>query len=323
MCWGDDTAIEVDVDAACDGDSVFVAGIMQHIEEAGVHSGDSACSLPPYSLSEAIQDRLRDQVKQLAKALNVVGLMNTQFAIQGEKIYILEVNPRASRTVPYVSKAIGQPVAKIAARCMVGKSLASQGIPERIIPTYYSVKEAVFPFNKFQGVDPVLGPEMKSTGEVMGVGRSFAEAYFKSQLAAGNDLHTSGKAFISVRDVDRPNAVKVAKSLAKIGFAVKATRGTASALAEAGVDCEIVNKVTQGRPHIVDQIISGEIDLIVNTTEGKQSLADSFTIRREALNNRVAYVTTMAAALATCDALSYEKEMVVYRLQNLHEEIQS
>ncbi len=316
-------AIEVDVDAACDGESVFVAGIMQHIEEAGVHSGDSACSLPPYSLSEEIQARLREQVKRLAKGLNVIGLMNTQFAIQGEKIFILEVNPRASRTVPFVSKAIGQPVAKIAARCMVGQSLASQGFLEPIVPKYYSVKEAVFPFNKFQGVDPVLGPEMKSTGEVMGVGRSFAEAYFKSQLAAGNNLHSSGNAFISVREVDRPNAIEVAKSLAKIGFKIKATQGTAGALTDAGIECEIVNKVTQGRPHIVDQIINGDIDLIVNTTEGKQSLADSFTIRREALNNRVAYVTTMAAALATCEALGYEEEIQVYRLQNLHEEIQS
>jgi carbamoyl-phosphate synthase large subunit len=201
--------------------------------------------------------------------------------------------------------------------------LASQGFLEPIVPKYFSVKEAVFPFNKFQGVDPVLGPEMKSTGEVMGVGRSFAEAYFKSQLAAGNDLHSSGNAFISVREVDRPNAVEVAKSLAKIGFKIKATDGTAGALVAAGVECEIVNKVTQGRPHIVDQIINGDIDLIVNTTEGKQSLADSFTIRREALNNRVAYVTTMAAALATCEALGYEEDIEVYRLQNLHEEIQS
>ena len=246
--------------------------------------------------------------------------MNTQFAIQGDDIYLLEVNPRASRTIPYVSKAIGAPVAKIGARCMAGQSLAAQRVPERIDPAYYSVKEAVFPFNKFQGVDPVLGPEMKSTGEVMGVGRTFSEAYLKSQLAAGSELRRGGKAFISVRHVDRPAAVEVARRLTSLGFTIAATRGTASAVRAGGIECEVVNKVTQGRPHIVDRIISGEIDLIVNTTEGKQALADSFTIRREALNHHVAYVTTMAAALATCDALSYEKEIDVYRLQTLHEE---
>ncbi len=313
-------AIEVDVDAVCDGRDVFVAGIMQHIEEAGVHSGDSACSLPPHSLDQKLQARLREQVIQLAGALDVVGLMNTQFAIQGDQIYLLEVNPRASRTIPYVSKAIGAPVAKIGARCMVGQSLAEQQAPRDIQPDYYSVKEAVFPFNKFQGVDPVLGPEMKSTGEVMGVGRTFAEAYLKSQLAAGSELHRGGKAFISVRKVDRPLAVEVARRLLKLGFTIAATRGTAGALSAADIDCEVVNKVTQGRPHIVDRIISGEIDLIVNTTEGKQALADSFTIRREALNHRVAYVTTMAAALATCDALSFDQDIDVYRLQTLHEE---
>ncbi len=316
-----DDAIEVDVDAVCDGETVFVAGIMQHIEQAGVHSGDSACSLPPYALSESIQQQLRDQVARLAGALHVVGLMNTQFAIQGDRIYLLEVNPRASRTIPYVSKAIGKPVAKVAARCMVGQTLTQQRMPKIIEPEYYSVKEAVFPFNKFQNVDPILGPEMKSTGEVMGVGRSFAEAYLKSQLAAGSELHRGGKAFISVRHVDRPQAVEVARRLSGLGFVIAATSGTAGALTAAGIDCEIVNKVTQGRPHIVDLIISGEIDLIVNTTEGKQSLADSYTIRREALNNRVAYVTTMAAALATCDALSYDNDIDVYRLQTLHEEI--
>ncbi|HHJ18752.1 MAG TPA: carbamoyl-phosphate synthase large subunit, partial [Gammaproteobacteria bacterium] len=317
-----DDAIEVDVDAVCDGDQVFVAGIMEHIEQAGIHSGDSACSIPPYSLPLDIQNRLREQMVRLAKALNVVGLMNAQFAIKGEDIYILEVNPRASRTVPYVSKSIGLPIAKIAARCMVNQSLESQSTPKVVEPAYFSVKEAVFPFAKFQGVDPVLGPEMKSTGEVMGVGRTFAEAFLKSQLGAGTHLRGDGKAFISVRKVDRDDAVKIAGELLALGFSIAATRGTASAIQEAGIDCEVINKVTQGRPHIGDVIISGEIDLIINTTADKQAIADSSTIRREALNNRVAYTTTIAGGYATCEALKYKSDLTVLSLQELHEEIQ-
>jgi len=316
-----DDAIEVDVDAVCDGEDVFVAGIMQHIEQAGVHSGDSACSLPPFSLSDDVQEKLREQMAKMAKAIGVVGLMNTQFAIQSEKIFILEVNPRASRTVPFVSKAIGLPVAKIAARCMVGQSLASQAIPEAVKPDYYSVKEAVFPFAKFQGVDPTLGPEMKSTGEVMGVGRTFAEAFLKSQLAAGEELPTEGKVFISVRKADRQGAIAIAGMLSDLGFELVATRGTAREITGAGLDCTVVNKVREGRPHIVDMIINGEIALIVNTTEGKQSLADSYTIRREALLNKVAYTTTLAGGLATCEALRYKSGIEVYCLQALHEEV--
>ena len=316
-----DDAIEVDVDAICDGENVFVAGIMQHIEQAGVHSGDSACSLPPFSLSEGVQEKLCEQMAKMAKAIGVVGLMNTQFAIQGEKIFILEVNPRASRTVPFVSKAIGLPVAKIAARCMVGQSLASQATPKTIKPGYFSVKEAVFPFAKFQGVDPTLGPEMKSTGEVMGVGRTFAEAFLKSQLAAGEKLPTEGKVFISVRKADRQGAIAIAGMLSDLGFELVATRGTAREIEGAGLDCTAVNKVREGRPHIVDMIINGEIGLIVNTTEGKQSLADSYTIRREALLNKVAYTTTLAGGLATCEALRYKSGIEVYCLQALHEEM--
>jgi carbamoyl-phosphate synthase large subunit len=315
-----DDAVEVDVDAICDGEQVLIGGIMQHIEQAGVHSGDSACSLPPYSLDPAHQDELRRQVNEMARALKVVGLMNTQFAIQGDQIYVLEVNPRASRTVPFVSKTIGRPLAKIAARCMAGRSLDDQGVTGEVVPGYFSVKEAVFPFIKFRGVDPILGPEMKSTGEVMGVGENFGEAFAKSQLAAGVKIPRAGRAFISVRDVDKPAAIEVARELAAQGFELIATHGTAQALAEAGVDCRSVNKVLEGRPHIVDMIKNDEIDLIVNTTEGKQAIADSFTIRREALNHKVTYTTTIAGAQATCRAIAYLDPERVYRLQDLHRE---
>ncbi len=318
-----DQAIEVDIDAVCDGKEVFIAGIMQHIEQAGVHSGDSACSLPPFSLSDEVQEELARQVTEMAHALGVVGLMNTQFAIQGDKIYILEVNPRASRTVPFVSKVIGLPVAKVAARCMAGQSLREQGVGNRVIPPYYAVKEAVFPFLKFQGVDPILGPEMKSTGEVMGVGRSFGEAYAKSQLAAGDSIPQQGLAFISVRKADREGAIEVAARLAKLGFDLIATRGTGKAIQEAGLECRLVNKVLEGRPHIVDMIINGEIDLIVNTTEGKQAIADSFTIRREALNQKVMITTTISGGRAICEALEHPAEIAVYRLQALHQEVQA
>ncbi|HET8701152.1 MAG TPA: carbamoyl-phosphate synthase large subunit, partial [Nitrococcus sp.] len=300
-----DDAVEVDVDAICDGQDVLIGGIMEHIEQAGVHSGDSACSLPPYTLSAEIADQLRAQVRVIAAKLGVIGLMNAQFAIQNDKIYVLEVNPRASRTVPFVSKAIGLPLAKIAARCMAGRSLAEQGYTREVIPAYYSVKEAVFPFVKFPGVDPILGPEMKSTGEVMGIGRSFGEAYAKSQLAAGVNLPRRGCAFVSVRDADKQPLVAVARDLTRRGFCLLATGGTGRALRAAGIDCELINKVTEGRPHIVDAIKNDSVDLIINTTEGRRAIADSFSIRREALQHKVCYTTTIAGARATVQALDY------------------
>ena len=316
-----DDAIEVDIDAICDGQDVFIGGIMEHIEQAGVHSGDSACSLPPFSLPDHLQDAMVEEVRKMALGLKVVGLMNTQFAIQGDDIYVLEVNPRASRTVPFVSKVIGLPLAKIAARCMVGVSLRDQGLDAPVRPGYYAVKEAVFPFAKFPGVDPILGPEMKSTGEVMGVGRSFAEAFAKSQLGAGVRLPARGKAFVSVREIDkRPALAKVGKRLAELGFEVLATRGTAAFLQQEGIEVVVVNKVTEGRPHIVDMIKNDEISFIVNTVEGKQATADSFTIRREALMHKVSYTTTIAGALATVQALDHLEFENVFRLQDLHAE---
>ncbi len=313
-----DDAIEVDVDALSDGKDVLIGGIMQHIEQAGVHSGDSACSLPPYSLSSAIQDELRVQTVAMAKALNVVGLMNVQFAIQGETIYVLEVNPRASRTVPFVSKAIGVPLAKVAARCMAGQSLVSQNMTHERIPPYFSVKEAVFPFRKFPGVDPMLGPEMKSTGEVMGVGNSFAEAFVKSQIGAGETLPAKGKVFISVRTTDRPQAAELAKSFHDLGFQVLATRGTGQAISEAGTPVTIVNKVTEGRPNIVDMIKNNEVVLIINVVDDKRAVKDSYSIRAEALARRVAYFTTLAGARAACMGLAHSSELQVYPLQSLH-----
>jgi len=314
-------AVEVDVDALSDGRDVIIGGIMEHIEEAGVHSGDSACSLPPYSLSPAVQDRLRRQMRAMALELGVIGLMNAQFAIQGDAIYILEVNPRASRTVPYVSKATGRPLAKIAALCMVGRSLADQGVSGEIIPAYYSVKEAVFPFVKFPGVDPLLGPEMKSTGEVMGIGRSFGEAFAKAQLGAGDQLPRGGRAFISVRDADKAKTIEIARDLERLGFTLVATKGTAAILRTHGLDCETVHKVGEGRPHIVDSIKNDRIHLIINTTEGKQAIADSFSIRREALMHKVSYTTTLAAARATCQALRELDNASVNCLQDLHREL--
>ncbi|HIB84143.1 MAG TPA: carbamoyl-phosphate synthase large subunit, partial [Chromatiaceae bacterium] len=316
-----DDAIEVDADAICDGTDVLIGGIMEHIEQAGVHSGDSACSLPPYSLSADIQAQLREQVRLMALKLNVVGLMNAQFAVQGDKIYIIEVNPRGSRTVPFVSKATGRPLAKIAARCMAGTSLKEQGIDKEIVPEYFSVKEAVFPFIKFLGVDPVLGPEMKSTGEVMGVGRSFGEAFGKAQRGAGAIIPSTGTAFLSVRKSDRTRVVEIAKSLSALGFGLVATHGTAGVITAAGIACDAVNKVREGRPHIVDIITNDEISLIVNTTEGKQALADSYTIRRAALQHKVTYTTTMAGARATCTAIERLGSIDVNRLQDLHAQI--
>ncbi len=318
-----DDAVEVDVDAICDGEDVLIGGIMQHIEQAGVHSGDSACSLPPYSISKALQDEMREQIRKMARGLNVVGLMNTQFAIQGETVYVLEVNPRASRTVPFVSKATGRPLAKISARCMVGQTLVQQGITRELIPGYFSVKEAVFPFNKFPGIDPQLGPEMKSTGEVMGVGRSFGEAFAKSQLGAGVNLPRNGKAFLSVRDTDKKSIAAVAEQLSVLGFKLVATDGTAKIIMDAGLDCERVNKVTEGRPHIVDMITNNEIRLIVNTTEGRKAVAESATIRSKALQHKVTYTTTIAGAEAMCEALSQKETNEVNCLQDLLQEIEA
>jgi carbamoyl-phosphate synthase large subunit len=315
-------ATEVDVDALSDGRQVIIGGIMQHIEQAGVHSGDSACSLPPYTLSQEIQDVLRDQTEKMAMALNVVGLMNVQFAIQDGTVYVLEVNPRASRTVPFVSKATGLPLAKVAARCMAGRSLAEQGVTREIVPPYYSVKEAVFPFNKFPGVDTILGPEMKSTGEVMGVGRSFAEAFVKSQLAGGTRLPKSGKVFISVKEQDRAKAVEVARDLAGLGFTLLATRGTGAVIEAAGLKVTVVNKVAEGRPHIVDMIKNNEVALIINTVEEKrQAIADSRSIRTSALAQRVTLFTTIEGARAACAGMHHLAELETYALQSLHAEL--
>jgi carbamoyl-phosphate synthase large subunit len=310
-----DDAVELDVDAVSDGEQVVIGGVMEHIEQAGIHSGDSACSLPPYSIPMHIQDEIRSQVEKMAKALSVVGLMNTQFAVKGDEIYVLEVNPRASRTVPFVSKAIGHPLAKIAARCMVGQKLADQQFVKEVRPTHFSVKEAVFPFIKFLGVDPILGPEMKSTGEVMGVGDTFAEAYQKAQLAGGTILPTSGKAFLSVRQADRVKVIDLANKLIAKGFTILATRGTAKSLEEAGIECEIVNKVTEGRPNIVDSIVNEEVDLIVNTSDGSVSIKDSSSIRREALMHKTCYTTTMAGALAMVASMDYLDNQKVTKLQ--------
>ncbi len=324
-------AIEVDVDAICDGKDVLIGGIMEHIEQAGVHSGDSACSLPPFSLSEALQDELRRQTVLMAHALKVVGLMNVQFAIQGEgdnqKVFVLEVNPRASRTVPFVSKATSLPLAKIAARCMAGKSLAAQGLHGKnggeIIPPFFSVKEAVFPFIKFPGVDTILGPEMKSTGEVMGVGTTFAEAFVKSQMGANIKLPKTGpdagKVFISVKNADKPKVEEIARTLQELGFAIVATKGTAAYLKDRGIACEPVNKVLEGRPHIVDLVKNREITLIINTVEeDKRSIRDSWSIRNAALQGRITYYTTIAGAKAACVGMQHLAELKVYDLQSLH-----
>ncbi len=321
-------AIEIDVDAVSDGKRVLVGGIMEHIEQAGVHSGDSACSLPPYSLSAAVERELHVQTVAMARALHVVGLMNVQFAIQrndgGHDIYVLEVNPRASRTVPFVGKATSLPLAKIAARCMVGQSLDSQQVLHEIVPPYYSVKEAVFPFSKFPGVDTILGPEMKSTGEVMGVGASFGEAFVKSQLAAGNRLPSGGNAFISVRDSDKIGSVEVARALLKLGFSIIATRGTAAVLQAHGVPLTVVNKVAEGRPHIVDLIKNAQVSLIINTVEDKRNaVSDSRSIRTSAVQQRVTYYTTMAGARAACEGIPHVRSLSSASLQELHAELRA
>ncbi len=315
-------AVELDVDAIGDAEgNVMVAGIMEHIEQAGVHSGDSACSLPPYSLGQEVQDVMRAQVVKLAKALNVVGLMNTQFAVQDGKVFLIEVNPRASRTVPFVSKAVGQPLAMIAARCMAGQTLAEQGVTGERIPHYYSVKESVFPFGKFPGVDPILGPEMKSTGEVMGIGTDFAEAFAKALAAGGMNLPTSGRAFVSVKDADKPEAIELARTLVSKGFEIVATGGTAKLLTDNGIACERINKVKEGRPHCVDAIKNGEIQLIFNTTETKRAINESVSIRSAAIAQKVAYFTTIAGAKASCMAMGKMDDIMVHRLQDLHREL--
>ncbi|MDE0006798.1 MAG: ATP-grasp domain-containing protein, partial [Gammaproteobacteria bacterium] len=348
-----DQAVEVDVDAVSDGERVVIGAIMQHIEQAGVHSGDSACALPPFTLSEALQDDIRAQVRAMALELGVVGLMNVQLAVQarpsrdadarpsrdamanaarspigrqgnggGEEgdgaIYVLEVNPRASRTVPFVSKCIGVSLAKVAARCMAGTSLAEQGFTSEIVPHHVSVKESVFPFVKFPGVDPILGPEMKSTGEVMGVGSSFAEAFAKASLAAGVLFPSGGTAFVSVKPSDQAYVAGVGQQLKDLGFRIIATRGTARVLAQAGIEAEVVNKVTEGRPDISDRLRNDDIDLIVNTTEGRQAIADSAIIRRLALRQKVCYTTTLSGGEAFCEAMRHGPIDNVYRLQDLH-----
>jgi len=313
-----DQAVEVDIDAVSDGEDVVIGAVMQHIEQAGVHSGDSACSLPPYNLDKDIQDRMRAQVIEMARELGVVGLMNVQMAVQNGDIYVLEVNPRASRTVPYVSKCIGVSLAKVAARCMAGVRLADQGFTREIVPPYFCVKEVVFPFGKFPGVDPILGPEMKSTGEVMGVGKSFAEAYRKASVAMGDTIPESGIVFLSVRDTDKVELQSLASDLVQQGFKLVATRGTARSIRESGFDCDIINKVAEGHPHIVDMLKNNEVDFIINTTEGKQAIADSSTIRRTALINKVFYTTTMEGARATLAALRHGEDYSVNCLQDLH-----
>lgn len=311
-------AIEVDIDAVSDGKQVVIGAIMQHIEQCGVHSGDSACSLPPYSLPADVQDEMREQVKKMALELGVIGLMNTQLAYQDGEIYIIEVNPRASRTVPFVSKCIGTSLAKVAALCQIGKSLEEIGFTKEIVPSYYSVKEAVFPFSKFPSVDPILGPEMKSTGEVMGIGSTFAEAYAKSQTGSGTAIPAGGTAFLSVRDFDKDGIVVVARELSELGFNLFATRGTAKVIKAAGIAVNHVNKVLEGRPHVVDMIKNGEIQLVINTTETKQAISDSSSIRRSAEANHVCYTTTLAAGNAICMALRFGEELEVRCLQDLH-----
>jgi len=311
-------AIEVDVDALADGRDVVIGGIMEHIEEAGVHSGDSACSLPAHSLPAAVLDDIRSQVDRLARALKVCGLMNTQFAVQDGKVYLLEVNPRASRTAPFVSKATGRPLAKIAARCMAGASLREQGVTGEVLPKYFSVKESVFPFGKFPGVDPLLGPEMRSTGEVMGVGAHFGEAFAKALAGSGMTVPSGGTAFVSVRDEDKARAIELSRVLRSKGFRVVATKGTAAAIEAAGIPCEPINKVKEGRPHCVDLIKNGEVQFIANTTEGKRSIEESRSIRAAAIQHKVCYFTTMAGAQAAAVAMDHLDKVQVNRLQDLH-----
>ena len=315
-----DDAIEVDIDAVSDGHDILIGGILEHIEQAGVHSGDSSCTLPPHSLDPSIQDQLRDQMCQLAKSLGVIGLINAQFAIQGENIYVLEVNPLASRTIPFYAKATGVPLAKIAACCMVGISLREQGYETECIPPYFCVKKPVFPFNKFPGADPILGPEMRSTGEVMGIADSFGRAFSKAQFAAGDRMPKDGCAFISVRDADKSRVVKLARQFQESGFRLVATHGTAMVLKIAGLDCALVHKVLEERPNIVDMIKNGDIHFIVNTTESDQAIKDSHIIRSSAIQHKVCYTTTLAGGEAAMLALQVGDPCgeEVQSLQDLH-----
>jgi carbamoyl-phosphate synthase large subunit len=320
-------AIECDVDCIRDvAGQTFIGGVMEHIEQAGVHSGDSACSLPPYYLSAPTVDELKRQTAAMAQGLSVVGLMNVQFAIQQvdgkDVIYVLEVNPRASRTVPFVSKATGIQLAKVAARCMAGQTLAQQGLHKEVVPPYFSVKEAVFPFVKFPGVDSILGPEMKSTGEVMGVGKTFGEAFVKSQLGAGTKLPQSGTVFVSVKQGDKPRAVEVVRELLRLGFQVVATKGTAAAIQAAGLSCQVVNKVAEGRPNIVDMIKGDAIALVINTVEERRNaIVDSRYIRTNALLGRVTTYTTISGAEAAVEGMKYLNNLDVYSLQELHAQL--
>ena len=315
-------AVEIDVDAISDGKKVIVGGIMEHIEEAGIHSGDSACSLPPYSLSQDIINRIKIQVTALAKALDVIGLMNIQFAVKDENIFILEVNPRASRTIPFVSKSIGFPLAKMAAKVMLGIPLDELGLPEDISLSHFSVKEAVFPFDRFTGVDTLLGPEMKSTGEVMGIDKDFGRAYAKSQISANNTVPLKGNVFISVKDEDKPPLPSMAGTLVSLGFTIVATKGTAAYLEQHGIRTETVNKVAEGRPHCVDLLKSDEIDFVINTVTGAKAQKDSFSIREAALQHNVPFTTTIAGAKATINAIevTLKKEINICSLQDYHKQ---
>jgi len=313
-------AIEIDVDAISDGNKVVIGGIMEHIEEAGIHSGDSACSLPPYSLSSDILDKIKSHTKALARELNVIGLMNIQFAIKDNQIYILEVNPRASRTIPYVSKSIGVPMAKLAAKAMVGKSLDELGLSSECEISHFSVKEAVFPFDRFTGVDTLLGPEMKSTGEVMGIDKDFGRAYAKAQISAHNMMPLKGNIFISVKDKDKPAIMPLAKTLASLGFTMDATKGTAFYLQQQGIKVETINKVMEGSPHCVDLLKSNKIDFIINTVTGAKAQKDSFSIRESALQHNIPYTTTVAGARATVNAIEImvTKQINVKSIQEYH-----
>jgi carbamoyl-phosphate synthase large subunit len=311
-------AIEMDIEAVCDGQQVIIGGILQHIEQAGIHSGDSACSLPPYSLTDELIEEISIMVKKIAIEIGAVGLINVQLAYYDKELYLLEVNPRASRTIPFVSKCIGRSLAKSGALCMAGISLEDQNFTHEIVPNYFSVKEAVFPFNKFLGVDPILGPEMKSTGEVMGVGPSFSEAYAKAQLGAGEIIPQTGSVFLSVRDSDRPFIASLAKEFHELGFKIIATKGTARNISEAGIPVEIIKKVAEGRPHVVDAMKNLEVNLIVNTTEGRQSILDSASIRRTALEEKIYCTTTLEGGRAVCSVLRNKDLWSVERLQDLH-----
>ena len=314
-------AIEIDIEAVCDGESVVIGGILQHIEQAGIHSGDSACSLPPYSLSEDLVEEISIMVKNIAIKIGAIGLINVQLAYYNKELYLLEVNPRASRTIPFVSKCIGRSLAKAGALCMAGISLKKQDFIKEIVPEYFSVKEAVFPFNKFLGVDPILGPEMKSTGEVMGVGPSFSEAYAKAQLGAGETIPQTDSVFLSVRDSDRPFVADLAKEFNDLGFKIIATKGTARSIAELDIPVEIIKKVAEGRPHVVDAMKNSEVNLIVNTTEGRQSILDSASIRRTALEEKIYCTTTLEGGRAVCSVLRNKDLWSVERLQDLHARI--